>query len=197
MHVSIHARTRVRDDQFDLNPITVVSSHARTRVRTTPGDTHRRLVFQSTPARVRTTSPILWHPGMPMVSIHARTRRATFDVRDAPRLEPGFNPRPHACGRHDQKRDGPDQREFQSTPAHACGRPLLPVGKSCVKRCFNPRPHAAGDGGVSVVLDQKAFSIHARTRVRTTSPQHVRTPREPKFSIHARTRVRDDTTGVA
>ena len=74
------------------------------------------------------------------VSIHARTRRATWAWRDSAALS----------------------ESFQSTPAHG-GRPRGRC-KPDSRRCFNPRPHTAGDLQRADVLAQNVVSIHARTR---------------------------------
>ena len=106
--------------------------------------------FQSTPARGgrrRSPAPITESP---LVSIHARTRRAT----------------PNCCGGR-----LPD-REFQSTPArggrrsprggdrrrvsiHARTRRATPAAGTTTRASgFNPRPHAAGDRVADVAVSR-------------------------------------------
>ena len=189
----------------------IVSIHARTRRATA-------LACGSRPAR--------------LVSIHARTRRATTERRPTHgRPQRRFNPRPHAAGdrlaatvagsRHAVSIHARTRRatagarqvssadsQFQSTPARGgrlAHRPASPAG-AC---CFNPRPHAAGDGDALVepgpcdsfqstparggrrdlrldAASTSIVSIHARTRRATRGAQRRRYPDD--VSIHARTR---------
>ena len=126
--------------------------------------------------------------------------------RDGPR----FNPRPHAAGDRTRARPyslGADVSihartrratvgplavaaagaVFQSTPARG-GRRSGDAPIAALHRCFNPRPHAAGDAGRRAwQLPTSSVSIHARTRRATCSDLHR--PRcSRRVSIHARTR---------
>jgi len=101
-------------------------------------------MFQSTPAHGgRHSGYIAGIPG-PLVSIHARTRRATLSMRPSHAVPAGFNPRPHTAG-DKLKIDIKNLLTllFQSTPAH--GGRLRKSTNSSVSVSFNPRPHTAGD----------------------------------------------------
>ena len=132
------------------------------------------------------------------VSIHARTRRATVvasrtAVRNLFQSTPARGGRPvepelfqstPARGGRLQSRHG--LLQFQSTPARG-GRPRRHRPTAHDLRCFNPRPHAAGDRqSASGVASRWHVSIHARTR-RATLARHGRSELIA-VSIHARTR---------
>ena len=165
-----HAAGDSEDIDADRRPI--VSIHARTR-RATVGHSLRwsaRRCFNPRPHAAGDVQCLLAYPPQDEVSIHARTRRATETFCKSWKVKQCFNPRPHAAG--DEQIVGPPTAPdlFQSTPARGGRRPsgidwssssmfqstparggrlgfdrprLLPT------TCFNPRPHAAGDGPVT------------------------------------------------
>ena len=97
------------------------------------------LRFQSTPAHGGRPQPPAEHRPDRIVSIHARTWRATGQTSRTIIAD-----------------------VFQSTPAHG-GRPVATVIAN-TGGCFNPRPHMAGDHEAGRrVLPAVAVSIHART----------------------------------
>ena len=122
--------------------------------------------FQFTPARGGRPAAASMRTLSKVVSIHARTWRATRCRTRASRRCRRFNSRPHvagdcAAGRTDPRRDcfnsrphvaGDDvmtilvapRSAFQFTPARG-GRPLK-SGIRTHNRGFNSRPHVAGDG---------------------------------------------------
>ena len=119
-------------------------------------------MFQSTPARGgRPLQLRVWAPRH-YVSIHARTRRATFRRSTA----------------------GADSL-FQSTPARGGRQRRTPRCRGW-ESCFNPRPHAAGDDGVRTISGTLRVSIHARTRRATDAAGDE--VAACAVSIHARTR---------
>ncbi len=97
--VSIHARTRratlglgrlLRNSGFQSTP-------ARGGRRASTISTATGVAFQSTPARGGRPECNIIYLLVPVVSIHARTRRATL-AKVAARQNICFNPRPHAAG---------------------------------------------------------------------------------------------------
>ena len=126
------------------------------------------------------------------VSIHARTRRATYRLADTQPLETSFNPRPHAAG-DNQRRPRVAMRPDSFNPRpHAAGD-VPSIRHPATETSFNPRPHAAGDeravngpyptvrfqstparGGrhdrIAVYHQTDDVSIHARTRRATCLP---------------------------
>ena len=101
-------------------------------------------MFQSTPAHGG--RPIFGGPQRlgRIVSIHARTRRATAVCRRKTPPKRSFNPRPHTAGDRAKASRPTTIWPFQSTPAHGgrrfCDHRPVP---GCTG--FNPRPHTAGD----------------------------------------------------
>ena len=83
------------------------------------------------------------------VSIHARTRRATADRMPSTATVRSFQSTPARGGRLAEPDSTiPNRAMFQSTPARG-GRPGI-IGATCdVDARFNPRPHAAGDSRLS------------------------------------------------
>ncbi len=135
-------------------------AHDGRRARHAPR-TRRRTGFNPRP---HTTGDIAGHKAMIRydVSIHARTRRATWWPQRSQVV-----------------------MMFQSTPAHDGRRPS--ASSSCSRARFNPRPHTTGDLSATHPHDAgKGVSIHARTRRATPCQVHTREARG--VSIHARTR---------
>ena len=166
--VSIHARTRrataghdaadVRDD---------VSIHARTRraTRRRPWPARHAMCFNPRPHAAGDVS-VSESPAGIHVSIHARTRRATRPATANAQRAACFNPRPHAAGDGRQSRHADAisvsihartrratrlcaavERPCDDVSIHARTRRATPAValRQLRQRCFNPRPHAAGD----------------------------------------------------
>ena len=119
-----------------------------------------------------------------VVSIHARTRRATGSRYGDSPCRPRFNPRPHAAGDRAMAAAMVTCQKFQSTPARG-GRRGCRQDITCVSK-FQSTPARGGRRGTRSSPRQAAsVSIHARTRRATpTQPCSNRM----RVSIHARTR---------
>ena len=80
------------------------------------------------------------------VSIHARTRRAT-QMNYIAEIALKFQSTPARGGRQASASRKSSATKFQSTPARG-GRRVQEFDGNASERCFNPRPHAAGDGSL-------------------------------------------------
>ncbi len=141
------------------------------------------------------------------VSIHARTRRATWNPSILWYPTSSFNPRPHTAGDLAAASSCALRFCFNPRPHTAGDHTTVRLRRS--NYGFNPRPHTAGDAEQYEVDKVIAVSIHARTRRATRARCRCRllmqlfqsTPAhggrqgvsnqpdvETKVSIHARTR---------
>ena len=99
-------------------------------------------MFQSTPAHGGRPRTGVDARSCTVVSIHARTRRATR-LRGWPDRASGFNPRPHTAGDARPPIAGtPTCVSIHARTRRATASRLDSLRSSL---CFNPRPHTAGD----------------------------------------------------
>ena len=178
-NVSIHAPTRGATQTRMAVRSAQVSIHAPTRgatgrrrgreiaeqFRSTPPREGRRMAHRDAPTRGATTGVRQWRRSA--VSIHAPTRGATREV-SADRSPP----RPH-------RGDAENAMEFQVS-IHAPTRGATNHRRGAPSRaCFDPRPHARGDGGCEVDgFDPRphARGDHSCNRVSIHAPTRGATP---------------------
>ena len=179
-----------RRDRPAAGPDVRVSTHALTRRATKSYKDCAALTpkFQPTPSRGgRHSTALRGSPyAKPFQPTPSRGGRPDIDVRSA-RVQDGFNPRPHAEGdvaeqatrlgvvvvsTHALTRRATGTSIgrlmkltlFQPTPSRG-GRPGTMTDRRRCGGCFNPRPHAEGDGGQRFrAVADRPVSTHALTR---------------------------------
>ena len=166
-----------------------VSIHARTR-RATDVDRRRRRAHRSFNPRPHAAGDADLRLGaatVSSVSIHARTRRATRRSLHSDPPAMMFQSTPARGGRPVTARLGRSARKFQSTPARGGRRPGLRRMRT-LGRCFNPRPHAAGDSGLEITdFAMTSFRMAARPFAGPAvcaAPAHARVRCPPRHHDH-------------